>query len=84
MRATLYASFIVCSSENDVPAPTSVPSDSSMPALSARSKSNRPLPRNRFDVGHTAAAEPVAAMRAMSSSSSQMQWPNIARGRIRP
>ena len=40
-----------------------------VPASSALSKSNRPLPRNRFEVGQCEATVPVCAMRLRSSSS---------------
>jgi len=84
MRPTLYNSFMVTSIEKLVPPPTSVASDTGICNLSAAAKSNKPLPRNRLEVGHTVATDLVAAMRARSASSSQIQWANRARSRIRP
>ena len=65
---TLYASFIVDNNEKHVPAPTSVPIPTLIPNFSRRGRSNKPEPKNKFDVGQKATAEPVSAKRWHSLS----------------
>ncbi|MNI87279.1 hypothetical protein D3C73_1444620 [compost metagenome] len=76
---TLYASFRVLSSEKLVPAPTSVPKPTFTLKRSAWGRLNRPLPRNRFEVGQKAIAEPVSDRRWHSSSHRCTPWAKTER-----
>ena len=66
--ADLYASPRVRSILNVVPAPTSLPMPMRTLFCQQAGKRNSPLPRNRFDVGQKASAEPVSCRHCHSAS----------------